>query len=470
MNNQGFHAGAAVHDPAIFIDKDGTNYIFGTHMTAAKSEDLKHWTIFAEGVNAENPLFSNLLGGDDKAFEFCGRFSRRVYAVWAPDVHYNEKMKKYVMYFCTSGSYVRSSLCMAVADKAEGPYTFVTSFLHSGFDEETVKKTNVLEVIGKEDSIDRYLKKNHNYNNLSWPNCIDPNLFTDADGRTWMVYGSWSGGVFILEIDEKTGMPIHPKADARNKVDPYFGKKLIGGGHKSIEGPFVVYDKKTRYYYLFVSYGWLGRDGGYQIRMFRSKKPDGPYTDMNGKSFTRVPQHESYGLKLIGNYNYPSLPRAYMSPGHSSVFFDEEGQIFAVYHQRFAGNTEEHEPRVHQMFRTDEGWLTMAPFATDGEHLIDKDFQPVEVMGEYQVVEHGMDISGEIHEPVTMKLTIDGHIMKAGQAVGTYTLGSSGKIKFVLNQITYDGVILVMRDESDNPTMCITAVGDNQSVWAVKYL
>ncbi len=31
----------------------------------------------------------------------------------------------------------------------------------------------------------------------------------------WMVYGSWSGGIFLLEIDEKTGLVIHPKEDEK---------------------------------------------------------------------------------------------------------------------------------------------------------------------------------------------------------------------------------------------------------------
>lgn len=470
MYTQGFSAGAAVHDPSVFIDNDGTHYIFGTHMTAAKTDDLRHWEMFADGVTPDNPLFSNLLGTDDKAFEFCGRFSRRVYAVWAPDVHYNRIMNKYVMYFCTSGSYVRSSLCMAVADNAKGPYTFLCTFLHSGFDAETVTKTNVSEVLGPNDSFSRYLKKNGHYNNLSWPNCIDPNVFTDADGRTWMVYGSWSGGIFILEIDESTGMPIHPKADAHNKVDPYYGKKLIGGGHKSIEGPYIIYDKKSSYYYLFVSYGWLGRDGGYQIRLFRSKKPDGPYTDMKGRSFTRVPQHESYGLKLIGNYNFPSLPRGYKSPGHSSAFIDEDGQLFLVYHQRFDCNTDEHEPRVHQLFRTEDGWLTMAPFATDGEQLCNKDYNAVEIMGEYYLLNHESDISDKVHEPVKVVFSNDRRILCDGREAGTYMPGAAGKIKITFNGHVYCGVVIMSMDESGNPTMCITAVGDNQSIWAVKYL
>ena len=58
-----------------------------------------------------------------------------------------------------------------------------------------------------------------------------------------MVYGSWSGGIFLIEIDEETGYPIYPEADEENHVDSYYGKKLLGGYHNSIEGPHIMYDE-----------------------------------------------------------------------------------------------------------------------------------------------------------------------------------------------------------------------------------
>ena len=42
-----------------------------------------------------------------------------------------------------------------------------------------------------------------------------------------MVYGSYSGGIFILELNPSTGFPIAGQA---------YGKKLIGGNHARIEG------------------------------------------------------------------------------------------------------------------------------------------------------------------------------------------------------------------------------------------
>ena len=49
------------------------------------------------------------------------------------------------------------------------------------------------------------------------PNVVDPCTFYDAQGRLWMVYGSYSGGIFIKEMDAKTGLPL----------EEGYGKKLL---------------------------------------------------------------------------------------------------------------------------------------------------------------------------------------------------------------------------------------------------
>jgi arabinan endo-1,5-alpha-L-arabinosidase len=148
-----------------------------------------------------------------------------------------------------------------------------------------------------------------------------------------MTYGSWSGGIFVLEIDEKTGKAIYPGKDGKTEdgrmIDRYFGTKIAGGYTKSGEGPYIVYDKNTDYFYLYVTYGWLGVDGGYNMRQFRSKNPDGPYLDASGQDAV-LPgnvDHTPYGNKIMGNFLFErkvgdpgtGIGVGYMSPGHNSV-------------------------------------------------------------------------------------------------------------------------------------------------------
>lgn len=290
-----------------------------------------------------------------------------------------------------------------------------------------------------------------------------------------MVYGSWSGGIFLLEIDEQTGLPIHPEADEENKVDPYFGKLLMGGGHQSMEAPYILYDANSGYYYLFVSYGSLQREGGYQIRVFRSESPDGSYVDMNDSCPETGTNNAYYGLKLSGNYNLPSLTCAYMATGHNSAFIDEDGKMYVVYHTRFDEGTEYHEPRVKQMFLNEEGWPVILPYATDGETISDTGYDTSKLVGTYYFINQGMKIDSAIAEPTLIELKEDGTVTGTDENgdsfEGTWSVTEgTAYMKFSYNDIDYSGVFCEQNDEAGTPVMVFTAAGKNRSIWGVKYV
>lgn len=462
-------AGISVHDPSI-VKADGKYYIFGSHMEAAASSDLKEWKSFASGVNGNNPLFDNLFDEDMSAFAYVGEYVEGGYAVWAPDVIYNEAMGKWVMYFSTSHDWRTSNICFAVADEITGPYSYVDTLLYSGFTSMTVDNTNLKEIMGEDVNVSNYLQSAE-YNHLNYPNCIDPTVFYDEEGVMWMVYGSWSGGIWLLQIDEQTGYPIHPEADEEAHVDHYFGKYLIGGLHNSCEGPYIFFDDETGYYYLLVSYGGLTREGGYQIRCFRSEQVDGPYVDASGNTFGYTAEHSALGVKMMGNYLLPSLKTAYMAPGHCSALIDEDGKRYLFYHQRFDNGSEYHEPRVHQMFLNKEGWYVAAPFSTNGESLKEGGYSSKDVEGKWYMLNHGTDIGADIHEGKAV--TLKGGSLSGNEAfTGSYELEEGTcYMNIVQNDVTYSGVILDMTDEAGNAVRCFMGVGaNNETIWAVMYL
>ena len=465
----GFIVSSSCHDPQVVADVDGTYKMFGSHMVGAESADLREWKCFAEGVDEDNPLFDGLLSGDFPAFSFVGKNTENGYSVWAPDVSYNEKMGKYVMYFCTTSSYIKSNLCFATADNIEGPYTYVDTILYSGFTQRDAEQTNIYEVLGEGADIRPYLEHG-GYNNNKWPNCIDPATFTDENGKMWLVYGSWSGGIFILELDPATGYPIHPQADEQNGVDAYFGKHLAGGGHHSIEGPYILYSSETGYYHLFVSYGGLNREGGYQIRQFRSENPDGPYTDAAGNTLQDQPEHYNYGVKMAGNYILPSLKTAYMAPGGQSAF-EKDGKYYIAYHQRFDNGTEYHEPRVHRLFANKDGWLVMSPFAVKGEELKEEGYRTKDLEGTFYIINHGTGISAKIRKTEAYTFLKSGEI-QGGKQGGTFEVEEGTcHVAITLDGKNYQGVIIEMEDEAGNQTLCISASGDNnETIWGVHYL
>lgn len=464
----GFTVAASCHDPQIVVGEDGTYKMFGSHMVGAGSDNLRDWNYFAEGVDEENPLFDGLFAGEFPAFSFVGKNTDDWYSVWAPDVSYNETMGKYVMYFCTTSSYIKSNICLATADHIEGPYTYVDTVLYSGFGKSDADQTNIYEVLGEGADISPYLEYG-GYNNKEWPNCIDPATFTDENGRKWMVYGSWSGGIFLLELDPATGYPVHPQADEANQVDAYYGKRLLGGGHHAVEGPYIQYNKETGYYYLFLSYGELTREGGYQIRQFRSENPDGPYVDAAGNTLENQEDYFNYGLKMAGNYTFPSLNYTYMAPGGQSAF-EQNGNYYLTYHQRFDNGTEYHEPRVHRMFTNQEGWFVMSPFAESGETLKEDGYEKTELAGTFYLVNHGTDISSKIREAEAYTFSADGTI-KGEEQNGTFEVEKGTcYVTVTLGDKSYQGVIIEMKDEAGNDTLCISTSGDsNETIWGVHY-
>lgn len=463
---------ASLHDPQVIVGDDGTYYCYGSHMTAARSDDLITWKSWADGVTKANKIFDNLLVEPFDAFTYVGKNTERGYSVWAPSVIYNRTTGRYMMYFCTTSSYIKSNIVLAEADEIGGPYHYEKTVIYSGFTKPTLNKTDYYDVMGEDKGIrERYITA-AGYNNQLWPNAIDPAMFYDEDERLWMVYGSWSGGIFLLELDPETGDVIHPETDDAAEVDAYFGKRLIGGAHHPIEGPYIHYDEKTGEYYLFLSYGNLQAEGGYQIRVLKSDSPEGPYKDTSDRSLGidgDLDSFADYGVKLMGNYTLPSLDVTYMAPGGQSVFEGVDGKLYIVYHQRYKNKGETHNLRVHQMAMNEDGWPCIFPFETNGETLLDEGYRQSDPVGTFYILDHGLAVDSSVNEPVKCTFK-DGRI--SGEISGTYTVtDGTNYISMNIDGTEYKGVMISMKDEAGNNTFCISAVGENNhSLWCVHYM
>lgn len=466
-------SGVAVHDPSILQVGD-IYYIYGSHMSAARSSDLRKWKRMADGYDPKNPVFGQIFSVEDEAFAYSGLRSSLIRAdgggpnVWAPDVIYNKTDGLYYMYYCTTSTWNASNLCYGVSESPEGPFEWKGALIYSGFTMDIIDATDVLDYVTREYAQSHYIYGGE-YNFRKCPNAIDPTVFYDADDRMWMVYGSWSGGIFLLEIDPTTGLCIHPEADPENNVDPYFGKRLLGGEHKSIEGPYIIYDEQSGYYYLFVSYGGLASDGGYQIRVFRSKTVDGEYVDMKGHNFLGEGSHAFYGLKLSGNYMLPSLYMGYKATGHNSAFIDTNGKKYVVFHTRFDSGTEVHSPRVNQFLLNAEGWPCMLPYQTQGETVSETGYASAEVIGRYFMVNQGGEINAEVAQPVIVYLLGDGSVV--GKEISGSWSAKDGTylMNITLGECKFSGVFCRMFDEAGTDVMTFSAVGGNETIWGVKY-
>lgn len=498
--------GVSVHDPSIYKAKDGTYYITGSHIASAKSTDLIHWQTISAGVFDSNRTLvaegSTLRESFQKAFAWCDG-AQRLWGyeedkwetnVWASDVIYNEAMGKYCYYACASvWGTTGSVIWLAVSDSPEGTFQFVDTLVYSGFSNRTTlfgkpknqlhySFTNIGDLIEagvftkEEVEAKDWFDKGGNYDCSygKYPNAIDPAVFYDKDGNLWMAYGSYSGGIYIMPLIEETGLPDYDAMRNADGYDIYFGKQLSCTNEATRgtgEGPFIVYDKQSGYYYMFLSYGGLGALDGYNIREYRSENPDGPYLDLAGNDAKDM---KNTGTKLIGNYQFSFDEQAVLSPGHSSCLIDDDGKIYQVYHQRYNdGEGAFHNVQVHQMLRTENGWLTMLPLAFNGETA--SAVTSADLNGEYELILFSADTKstddwakiGDTIEKTVTAVIQDGKLTVNGK---TYPLSlSNGAYTFTLEM---DGEVFYgaccKGTKNGKTVMTLSAVSDrNRTLWAV---
>ncbi|MFR3727740.1 glycoside hydrolase family 43 protein [Lacrimispora sp.] len=503
QNNQETPQRVSVHDPSVVEAKNGEYYIFGSHLAGAKSKDLIQWKSLGSDYDnvTSNWLYGNLRDNLKESFLWAGYddgdCSGGKYAVWAPDVIWNPYYKNedgskgaYMIYYSASSTWRRSCIGYGVSKEIEGPYTYVDTVVYSGFtkdgrtDGNSSRNTrwdndylNLKKLVDSgvlKDGISSQWFNGNEWNHHYGPNAIDPTLFFDQSGKKlYMVYGSWSGGIYLCELNRETGEIKYPGTDfvdevSGNYVDRYFGVHLAGGNHQSGEGPYITYDRESGYYYLYETYGSLTADGGYNMRLFRSRNVTGPYLDASGKNAAdSYRNNEQYGIKLIGNYRLGTSSTGYKAAGHNSALIDSKGDRYLVYHQRFDNGTEFHEVRVHQQFLSQNGWPVTAVY----EHKNDPigHYNTREVLGKYVLYDHGQKTTSDMIKKETITLLENGKIQ--GDRNGTWEK-IKGKnydyITLLINGTEYQGVFFKQHDENGTPepVMTFTAVGnDNTCIW-----
>jgi len=487
----GDFARVSVHDPSVVRLEEGGYYIIGSHLGAARSADLMNWqsaansnlgstrTTFFRDIYRDLAIpekWSNTTNG----YNLAGN-------MWAPDIIYNPAMGKYCMYLSVNGQVWNSSVVLCTADNIDGPYAYQGTIVYSGFTNNRVNNVNdtdVPRVLGQNPDIGRYLV-NGSWNASYGTNAIDPAVFYDENGSLHMVYGSWFGGIYMLELDEQTGLRDYDvKYETRADVsDAYMGKKIAGGNYVSGEGPYIKYMKapgaEKGYYYLFVSYGFFNANGGYNMRIFRSENPQGPYTDQNGNSaiFPRGGDNigGNTGERLMSNYQWACNDRPFKAQGHNSALMDQDGNLYVVYHTKFDDAFGFHEVRVHQLIMNEDGWITAAPYEYSGETLSETGHARDAVSGEYDFIFHTLnqrfenEKSADVEKPKTISLNADGTV--SGAVTGTWAMrGGSPYMSISFGNMTYKGAFLVQADESRQMTqrMTFTATGNNTCIWGSK--
>ncbi len=176
-------------------------------------------------------------------------------------------------------------------------------------------------------------------------NAIDPNAFTDADGKSWLVFGSFWTGLKLIAIDPATGKRL-----AADDTVRALARRPAPG---AIEAPFLV--RHGDFYYLFASNDFCcrGANSSYYTVVGRARAVAGPYLDYDGK-----PMMDGYAQVVLHARLDPT--NRWRGPGHAAVLHDGAND-YIVYHAYDASNKGRPTLRVQRLGWTKDGWPVAQP-------------------------------------------------------------------------------------------------------------
>jgi arabinan endo-1,5-alpha-L-arabinosidase len=283
-----------IHDPSTIVKENGRYYVFGTGrgILSKSSPDLIHWTN-GPSVFGQMPAWtSSAVPG------FRG-------ATWAPDVI--KINGQFYLYYAVS-TFGRQVSAIGLAtnptlDTSSTNYHWTDCGL-------VIQSTNHSDF-----------------------NTIDPSVMLDTDGKLWMAFGSFWKGIYLIQLDPKTGL----------RADTNSAPQRLAWNNK-IEAACLTRHNDS--YFLFVNWGQCcrGTNSTYEIRVGRSKKITGPYFDREGKDL--VDDGGSMFLETTGRF---------IGPGHVGIL-NEGGTNWFSYHYYDADSNGRSRLALGQIHWGDDGW------------------------------------------------------------------------------------------------------------------
>ena len=283
-------SGIYVHDPMAIKDTSGVYWLYGTHNTLATSSNLTTWTSDGEALDPIPAWQTTFHGGTPDQ--------------WAPDVVYHNSA--YFQYYAVpgpSGTTHTADIGLATASSAKS-----TAWADKGV------------VIGSTDS--------------SPYNAIDPSIIEDTSGNWWMSFGSWSDGIYMIELNATTGLKSTSNTTVYHLAERPNGE----------EGSYVYY--YNGFYYLFVSIDGCcdGVASTYHILVGRSSSVTGPYLDRGGLNML----NGGGTIVLSAHSNI-------FGPGGQSILTGSSGPIL-VYHYYDGNNNGTPTLGLNTLSWTSDGW------------------------------------------------------------------------------------------------------------------
>lgn len=470
---------ANVHDPTVVLAEDGYYYMYqtdasygnahtaGGHFHSRRSKDLVNWE-YLGGVMQSLPDWVipklNEIRKEMGLKEISPSLAD--FGYWAPCVR-KVRNGLYRMYY--------SIVCPGTLN-GNGTWS-ERAFIG------LLENSNPANNNGWEDKgyvITNASDKELNFNVASndWANCyykwnaIDPSYLIDNDGKHYLIYGSWHSGIAALEVDAETGKPnALPLPFGNNEDIAAYGSLIatrkMGDRWQGSEGPEIVYNAATGYYYLFMAYDAL--EVPYNTRVCRSKNIYGPYLGIDGTDLTHTGGDMlpvvTHPYKFNGSYGWVGI-------SHCAVFDDGNGNWYYAsqgrYPENVAGNPYSNAlmmGHVRSIRWTESGWPVVMPerYGAVPQVAITED----ELVGNWEHIDLSYSY-GKQKESSTMTLAADHTITAGSWKGGTWSYNADKQI------LTANGVELCLQRETDweaNPrthTIVYAGYTNSKTYWGKK--
>lgn len=236
--------------------------------------------------------------------------------IWAPYIIKHED--KYRLYYCVSAFGLSTSyIGLAESTSPEGPWEL----------KGPVVKTSRESVM----------------------NAIDPSVIVDAEnGKWWMHYGSYFGGLFCVELDPATGL-------AKEENDQgHLVARRANYKKDNLEAPEIIYNPQLKEYFYFVSYDPLMTT--YNVRVGRGKNAEGPFFDFTGQNMKDTVNNFPI---LTAPYKFDNHP-GWAGTAHCGVL-EDNGRYFMFHQARLSPQNALMVLHTREVFFNSNGWPVVSP-------------------------------------------------------------------------------------------------------------
>ena len=472
---------ANVHDPTVVLAEDGYYYMYqtdasygnahtaGGHFHGRRSKDLVNWE-YLGGVMPALPEWvipklneiRKEMGLDEVSPQTTD------FGYWAPCVR-KVRNGLYRMYY--------SIVCPGTLDGA-GSWSeraFIGLLENSNPSDNNGWKDKGYVITNASDKGLNFHIRPDDWNNCYYKwNAIDPSYLIDNDGKHYLIYGSWHSGIAALEVDAETGQPVNTLSApwGTNEDIAAYGSLIatrrMGNRWQASEGPEIIYNVATGYYYLFVAYDALGVP--YNTRVCRSKNIYGPYLGMDGVDQTQT------GGEMLPVVTHPykfNNSYGWVGISHCAVFDDGNGNWYYASQGRFpenvGGNAYSNAlmmGHVRSIRWNSQGWPVVMPerYGAVPKVAITEE----ELIGNWEHIDLSYSY-GKQKESSNMTLAADHTITDGAWKGSTWSYDADKQI------LTANGVELCLQRETDweaNPrthTIVYAGYGNNfKTYWGKK--